>query len=121
MVDDEKDTLDLITWMLKDAGAIAMGVTSAQSAMEVWDNFQPDVLISDIGMPEEDGYSLIKRVRTKMSEEKFIPAIALTAYAREEDKQRAFSAGFQEHISKPVESLSLIAAVAVLTEANVVD
>ncbi|HEY9810866.1 MAG TPA: response regulator [Halomicronema sp.] len=121
VVDDEKDTLDLITWMLKDAGAIAMGVTSAQSAMEVWDNFQPDVLISDIGMPEEDGYSLIKRVRTKMSEEKFIPAIALTAYAREEDKQRAFSAGFQEHISKPVESLSLIAAVAVLTEANVVD
>ncbi|MCT7952355.1 response regulator [Ancylothrix sp. C2] len=121
VVDDETDTLELITWMLKDAGAIAAGVTSAQSAIEVWEGFQPDVLISDIGMPEEDGYSLIARVRTRMSADKVIPAIALTAYAREEDRQRAFSAGFQEHITKPVESLSLIAAVAVLTEVKLLE
>ena len=118
VVDDEKDTLELITWMLKEAGAIATGVTSAQSALEVWDGFKPDVLISDIGMPEEDGYSLIARVRTRRQSEKIIPAIALTAYAREEDRERAFSAGFQEHISKPVEPVSLIAAVGVLTEAK---
>ncbi len=81
-------------------------------AVEAVADFRPDVLISDIGMPGEDGYTLIKRIRGMTPPEiAFVPAIALTAYARQEDRERALESGFQMHISKPVGYTELIEAV----------
>lgn len=103
VVDDDTDSRDFLTFALQDFGAIATAVSSASLALEVLTTFKPDVLISDIGMPEEDGYSLIRRVRELPSQEGGeIPAIALTAYAGDRDRQLAISAGFQKHLSKPV-------------------
>ncbi|KAB8335377.1 response regulator [Scytonema tolypothrichoides VB-61278] len=103
VVDDDTDSRDFLTFALQDFGAIATAVSSASLALEVLTTFKPDVLISDIGMPEEDGYSLMRKVRGLPSEEGGeIPAIALTAYAGERDRQLAISAGFQKHLSKPV-------------------
>ncbi|MCA1635837.1 MAG: response regulator, partial [Acidobacteria bacterium] len=85
----------------------------AAAALEVIERSRPEVLISDIGMPEEDGYSLIRKVRSAESGlGERIPAIALTAYARAEDGVRALHAGFQVHVPKPVEPVELIAVVA---------
>jgi PAS domain S-box-containing protein len=103
VVDDDTDSRDFLVFALEEFGAIATAVSSASLALEVLTTFKPDVLISDIGMPEEDGYSLIRRVRALPSEEGGeIPAIALTAYAGDRDRQLAISAGFQKHLSKPV-------------------
>jgi CheY-like chemotaxis protein len=71
----------------------------------------PDVLVSDIGMPGEDGFTLIRRIRSMAGASALVPAIALTAYARSEDRVKAIHAGFQLHLSKPVESLELVAMV----------
>jgi len=86
-------------------------VSSAAAAIESIKAFRPDVLISDIAMPGEDGYELIKKVLALKAEPR-IPAIAITAYAKEEDKQRALAAGYQRYLSKPVELGEFIAAVA---------
>jgi CheY-like chemotaxis protein len=86
---------------------------SAAEAVEAIERERFDVLVSDIGMPEEDGYSLIRKIRNLSNERGGnVPAIALTAYARPEDRVRALRSGFQMHIAKPVESSELIAAVA---------
>jgi CheY-like chemotaxis protein len=74
--------------------------------------FEPDVLVCDIAMPEEDGYSLIRRLRSRGGKHATTPALALTAYARTEDQERALSAGFQLHLAKPVNSHALISAIA---------
>lgn len=103
VVDDDADSRDFLVFALEDCGAIATAVTSANSAMEVLVSFKPDVLISDIGMPEQDGYSLMRQVRALPRERGGqIPAIAITAYAAERDRQEAIAAGFQRHLSKPV-------------------
>jgi CheY-like chemotaxis protein len=81
--------------------------------MKTWD---PDVLVSDIGMPREDGYSLIKKLRrSKTKRARQIPAIALTAYATDEDRIQALSAGFQVHVAKPIEAQVLVKSIAALT------
>ena len=104
VVDDEPDNRDFLTFVLENSGAIAMSVSSAAAALQAFTAFQPDILISDIGMPEESGYTLLRKIREiKSGEKKNIPAIALTAYARPEDRSQALNAGFNEHISKPVE------------------
>jgi CheY-like chemotaxis protein len=112
LVDDEADSRDLLTLVLSSSGA---RVTSAISAAEVFDRIKKekfDVLISDIGMPEEDGFSLIRKIRELPNEQSgSVPAIALTAYARAEDRVQAMRAGFQIHIAKPVEPAELIAVV----------
>jgi CheY-like chemotaxis protein len=83
--------------------------------LEAVSQFKPDVLVSDIGMPLEDGYSLIRKVRQLSAEQGGeIPAIALTAYARAEDRMKAIASGFQMHISKPVEPAELVTVVASL-------
>ena len=111
VVDDEADSRDFVTFVLEEAGAIVTAVGSAFAALEVFTS-QIDILVSDIGMPGMDGYMLIQQIRALSIEQGGkIPAIALTAYAREFDRQRALVAGFQKHISKPVEPEQLVEAV----------
>lgn len=119
VVDDEKDTLEFVTFLLEEAGATVTPTPSAQTALVALEQIQPDVLISDIGMPNQDGYFLLHQIRLLTAEQGgTIPAIALTAYAREEDAHRALSAGFQKHLAKPIEPAHLITAVMELASKN---
>ena len=111
VVDDEADTRDLVTFIIKEAGAIVTAVASAIAALEACAQAQPDVLVSDIGMPEMDGYMLIRQLRSQPQGQQIL-AIALTAYAGEIDYRQALAAGFQQHIPKPVEPVQLIEAIA---------
>ena len=114
-VDDRIDTRELLEFVLESYGAQVLTVTSAKSAIAAMTENpgKYDVLISDIGMPEEDGYFLIREVRTLAAEAGGeIPAIALTAYAGDKERQRAIEAGFNEHISKPVKPVQLALMVA---------
>ncbi|HEY9902454.1 MAG TPA: PAS domain S-box protein [Candidatus Sericytochromatia bacterium] len=113
VVDDETDTRDFYTAVLEEHGAEVIAVASADEALEAISRQRPDVLISDIGMPVRDGYSLIRQVRaSELQEGGMLPAIALTAYARDVDRQQAIAAGFQKHLAKPVEPNKLVAVVA---------
>ncbi len=114
IVDDEIETRELLTAMLTSRGAEVEACASAAEALSVIDDWKPAILVSDIGMPEEDGYAFIKRVRMLSSAQRTVPAIALTAYARTEDRMRAFSAGFQMHVPKPVEAMELLMVIASL-------
>jgi PAS domain S-box-containing protein len=118
VVDDEPDTREFLLFTLEQYGAIATGVASASSALEILETFQPDLLLSDIGMPGEDGYSLIRKVRDRIGKCSQLPAVALTAYARSEDRIRALEAGFQTHVAKPIEPVELIAVVTNLVTAQ---
>lgn len=116
VVDDEFDTRELIAFLLRQAGATAIATASAQAALDALDRCppkaQPDILLSDIGMPEVDGYMLIEQIRARSPEQSgTIPAIALTAYAAEYDQQRAIAAGFQMHLAKPIEPERLVEAI----------
>ena len=115
VVDDEPDARDLVATVLRLRGAEVTTAGSAEEAMRVLELQTPTILLSDIGMPVADGYSLIARVRALKDENHKIPAIALTAYAREEDRRRALEAGFQTYLAKPVEPDSLVHAVFELT------
>ena len=111
-VDDDPDARELLTFLLTQHQAEVLSLTSAAEALANLDSFQPDVLISDIGMPEVDGYTLIQQIRTLPAEKGGqVPAIALTAYAREDDQQRALASGYQRHITKPLEIDQLVQAV----------
>jgi signal transduction histidine kinase/ActR/RegA family two-component response regulator len=113
VVDDEADARDLLQTLLGMYGMIVETAASAAEAMERLKEFQPDAIISDIGMPEEDGYKLIRKIRTTADEDrKNIPAIALTAFARKEDRMQALVAGFNAHLTKPVDPATLIAMIA---------
>ncbi|OKH24813.1 hybrid sensor histidine kinase/response regulator [Hydrococcus rivularis NIES-593] len=112
VVDDDRDSSEFIAFLLEQSGAIATVAASVQSALQVFSSFHPDVLLSDIGMPEENGYSLIRKIRLLSPEQGGqIPAIALTAYARDQDRDEAIAAGFQLHLAKPVAPHDLIAAI----------
>jgi PAS domain S-box-containing protein len=115
IVDDETDSREVLTATLEQVGAEVTAVASASEALDAITQLTPDVLVSDIGMPLEDGYSLIRKVRQLKAEQGGqIPAIALTAYARPEDRMRALAAGFQMHIAKPLEPTELVTMVASL-------
>jgi PAS domain S-box-containing protein len=115
VVDDEADARELVRRLLEDCGARVMTAGSAEEAIGVLERERVDVLVSDIGMPGEDGYALIRRVRERGPERQGgIPAAALTAFARSEDRTRALKAGYQTHIAKPVEPVELMFAVATL-------
>jgi PAS domain S-box-containing protein len=115
VVDDEPDTRLLIKRLLEDRGARVAEAASATEALQTLAREDIDLLVSDIGMPRMDGYQLIKEVRALDAERSGpLPAIAVTAYARPEDRQRSLLAGYQSHISKPLEARELIAAVASL-------
>jgi CheY-like chemotaxis protein len=109
VVDDDDDSRFYISTVLEADGATVKAVASASVAMEALTKLQPDVLICDIAMPGEDGYTLIRKVRTlKPDQGGRIPAVALTAYADSEDRVHALEAGFQTHIGKPVEPEKLV-------------
>jgi CheY-like chemotaxis protein len=112
VVEDELDALDLITIDLTAHGAKVRGASSAAEALDLLRSEQFDLLISDIGMADTDGYNLIKQVRRQEEEHGVhIPAIALTAYARTQDRIRALTAGYNTHVAKPVEIKELVTVV----------
>jgi signal transduction histidine kinase/ActR/RegA family two-component response regulator len=111
VVDDDDDTRDMVTEALRSAGAAVVAAASAHEALAVLERQDADVLISDIGLPNTDGYSLIGRVRAMTGSARRIPAIALTAYAGHEDRQHALDAGYHIHLAKPVELDALFAAI----------
>jgi CheY-like chemotaxis protein len=114
-VDDDADIRALLIYTLEVCGAEVMAAASADEAISVLtaSSTPMDILISDIGMPDEDGYALLRRVRALEPENGGrIPAIALTAYARTQDRRAALLAGFQSHVAKPVEPAELIAVIA---------
>jgi len=112
VVDDEPDTCNLLRYIFVECGAIVETVLSAEAALETIDHWQPDMLISDISMPRMDGFELIRVLRRERKNS--IPAVALTAMARVEDRLKALSAGFQLHVAKPVEPSELIAVASTL-------
>ncbi|MBD2532221.1 PAS domain S-box protein [Nostoc flagelliforme FACHB-838] len=112
VVDDEPDIRDLITFILQDYGVQVTAVASAEEALQALSESIPDILISDIGMPKTDGYMLMREVRSRSPQQGgLVPAIALTAYAGEMNQQQAIAAGFQMHISKPVDPDALVKAI----------
>ena len=115
VVDDEEDARMLLEAMLRQYGARVAVADRASSAMEALQRECPDVLLGDIGMPQEDGYHLIRRIRA-MSGERWadIPAIAITAYASERDRRAAIDAGYQAHVAKPFDADRLVSLVAEL-------
>ena len=114
VVDDEPDARELASTILGQGGATVLTATSAAHGLQLLNEQVVDVILSDIGMPEMDGYELIRRVRQLSTSAGRIPAAALTAFARTDERRQAMLAGFQLHISKPVEPTELTAAVACL-------
>jgi len=118
VVDDEPDTCDVLEAVLREAGAEVRACRSAAEALAELETWWPDVLLSDIGMPGENGYALIRRIRAQETRHgRAIAAVALTAYARLEDRRKALSAGFQMHVPKPIDGDQLIAVVARVAQA----
>jgi CheY-like chemotaxis protein len=113
VVEDEPDARELIATIFRGHKAEVRGVASPEEAMNLLVEWRPDVLVSDIEMPGEDGYSLIRKVRaSEANRGTRMPAVALTAHARVDDRMRALSAGYDVHIAKPVEPAELIMVVA---------
>ncbi len=117
VVDDEEDARQLLALMLSKAGAKVRTAGSVKQALELWQQDVPQVLISDIGMPGEDGYSLIRAIRSLPADQGgTTPAIALSAYTRTEDRIKAITSGFQMHLSKPADALELLTMVSSLSQ-----
>ena len=125
VVDDDSDSREVIAAELTLYGANTSVSDSADDALRKLETFKPDVIVADIGMPGEDGYSMMRTIRNGSSEQtRLTPAIALTAYAGDGNRQRALDAGYQKHISKPAEPEELalaIAGVARLSQSTAVD
>jgi hypothetical protein len=112
VLDDEPDARELVAMVLRTRGADVLIASSVDQAIELLERRAPDVLVSDIGMPLTDGYTLLRRIRALPTDASRIPAVALTAYAREQDRRLAFEAGFQAYLSKPVDPEALARTVA---------
>jgi CheY-like chemotaxis protein len=113
VVEDEPDTAEFVKRLLETNGATVTIAESAAAALSFFRNAPPDVLLSDIGLPDVDGYELLRQIRAEMvASAAGIPAIALTAYARPEDRRRALLVGYQAHLAKPVEATELLATIA---------
>ncbi len=121
VVDDDRDTLELLEFLFEHYGAQVRTAATASEVLEVLTQWQPEILLSDIAMPSLDGYTLIRMLRAMPSE--FggqIPAIALTAYAVETDHQQMLlKAGFQKHIAKPVDLTELATVIANVVRQNI--
>lgn len=115
VVDDDEDTREMLRFILEQCELQVTTAASAKEALKVLSPLKPDILLCDVGMPDEDGYSLIRKLRTQEDIKK-IPAVALTAFARDEDQQAALAAGFTKHIAKPVNPFELVAVVASLAQ-----
>jgi CheY-like chemotaxis protein len=115
LVEDDDDSRKLLGTMLKRYGARVTSTKSAAEALRVFQDELPDVMISDIGMPDQDGYELIRKLRAFPPERGGkTPAIALTGYASRKDRERALSSGYQQHMAKPIEQVDMIQAIAAL-------
>jgi CheY-like chemotaxis protein len=114
VVDDEPDAHTLLRKILTQYEAQVIEVDSAEGALAALKKAVPDVIISDVGLPDEDGYSLIRRIRSLPEPVRRVPAVALSAFARMEDRQRALLSGFQMHLAKPIAPAELITVVASL-------
>jgi hypothetical protein len=115
LVDDEPEAREIISTVLARTGAEVKMCTTAEEALAKLVEWRPDVLLSDIAMPDEDGYSFIKKVRSlPRASGGETPAAALTAYARAEDRLQALAAGFQMHIAKPISSSQLVLMISTL-------
>ena len=114
LVEDETDAREMTTLILEQCGASVISANSVRQALKQYRQHQIDAVVSDISMPSKDGYELIRQIRDRQDEKSDIPAIALTAHAREEDKQKALEAGFDLHLSKPIEPLRLVESLSQL-------
>ena len=113
VVDDDVDSRELIEWVLKRVGAEVTSVGSAREALDVLEREKPHIMVSDIAMPGEDGYALLKKIRALPPERGGrIPAIALTAHSLVQDRLQSLRAGFQNHVPKPVVPEELVEVVA---------
>jgi hypothetical protein len=116
VVDDEPHVCEVLRVLLAQQGARVSVASSAARALTLLGRERPDVLVSDIGMPGDDGYALIKQVRARSTAEGGdVPAVALTAYATQDDAARALTAGFQVHLAKPIDPPRLLRAITSLT------
>jgi len=116
VVEDDVETRDILAAILERAGFSYRVATRASEALSVLDDWQPDVIVSDIGMPDMDGYAFVRHLRARTAEQGgHIPALALSAFARAEDRELALRSGYQAHIAKPVEPADLVKAIATLT------
>lgn len=113
VVDDEVDSLDILTLILEQEGAKVTPVKSAYEALEAFETLSFDLIISDVGMPVFDGYTLINKIR-QLPQGKTIPAIAITAYAGEVNQKNSLDAGFNRHINKPIDIFELINTINLL-------
>lgn len=121
IVEDEHDAREVLSLVLKLYRADVMAVGSAAEALTAMDEWLSDVLVVDIGLPDEDGYTLMRKVRSlKPQQGGRIPALALTAFSRTRDRQQALSAGFQAHMVKPADPAELVNVVAQLSKAGFV-
>lgn len=119
LVEDDRDTREFVAFLLEQYGAKVIETASASEALNALNQIRPDLMISDIGMPEMNGYTLIRQIRAQtLNQSEQIPAIALTAYAGEMNQQQALAAGFQQHISKPIEPEELLQTIVALLEKN---
>jgi CheY-like chemotaxis protein/anti-sigma regulatory factor (Ser/Thr protein kinase) len=112
LVDDDQDTLQVLSVLLTGYGAEVHAAASVGAALEALQWYKPDVLVSDLALPDEDGYALIKRLRALTDDSRHTPTIALTAYVRVEDRAHALAAGFNMFVPKPVEPHELLTAIA---------
>jgi CheY-like chemotaxis protein len=115
VVEDNDDARELVSAVLTSSGAIVNAVGTSQEAIDAFLQAAPDAVIADIGLPGEDGYELLRRIRLlDHARARSVPVIALTAYARAEDRERALAAGFAQHVVKPVDPTFLVRIVASL-------
>jgi CheY-like chemotaxis protein len=112
VVDDDPDARELIMEALMESGAIVETAASVRQGFDAFHLFRPDVVVSDIGMPDEDGYSFVRRLRAlPKNEGADVPAVALTAFAGEDDRAKALAAGYDKHVGKPVDPVVLVTVV----------
>jgi CheY-like chemotaxis protein len=111
VVEDDADARALVCRLLEERGAVVADAPDVETALRLVDSFQPQLLVSDIGMAGRDGYELIRKIRAAGHSEQTLPAVALTAFARPEDRHQVLLAGYQIHLSKPVEPQDLLHAL----------
>ncbi|BAY12412.1 response regulator [Calothrix sp. NIES-2098] len=116
VVDDDEDTRQMLAFILEQCEVQVTTAASATEALNIFSQSKPDILLCDVGMPHEDGYSLISKIRSQEDDRQRIPAVALTAFARDEDRQQAIAAGFNQHLAKPVNLYELVAVVVSLAQ-----
>jgi CheY-like chemotaxis protein len=116
VVEDDPETREILAAILDRSGFSYRMAGRASEALSILDEWQPDAIVSDIGMPDMDGYEFVRELRQRTAEQGGrIPALALSAFARAEDRERAMSSGYQGHIAKPVDPADLVRAIAELT------